>query len=408
MEGLVLARYQIRRKLGEGGMGVVYEADDTRLPRKVAIKVLHEDATGDDRARFKREARAASALNHPNIVTVHDIESTTERDFIVMELVEGESLAAILARGPLPLAKAIEYALAMASAFGAAHAAGIVHRDIKPGNVMITADGRVKVLDFGLAKMIVRAEPSAETVTAAHQTHQGTLLGTLAYMSPEQAVGEPADARSDVFSFGVVLYEMLTGRRPFDGGSTAATVRAILNDPPPSVSRLRRDVPASVQRLVERCLQKDPRARYAHAGDIAGELAALQALPVPPVKYRAYVAIGIVVALLAGGVEWTRRAKQRERTGTLAAINGHVDAGYLAQALHLAQALERRFPDDAEITRTLDAFTMRSNVVSAPEGADVLVRDYVNPDSDWIPFGTTPITNARVPFAALKVIFTCI
>src|SRR5262245_6246568 len=237
MEGLVLGRYRILRKLGEGGMGVVYEAEDLRLPRRVAIKVLGDDAaSADARARFRREARAASALNHPNIVTIYDIESTVDRDFIVMELVDGRSLQAVMADGPLPAATAIHYATDVASALGAAHHAGIVHRDVKPGNVMVTAAGRVKILDFGLAKMATQAEPTVETATASLATNQGAVIGTIPYMSPEQAVGDPVDARSDVFSFGVMLYEMLAGRRPFGGDSSAAAVRAILNQRPQPLS----------------------------------------------------------------------------------------------------------------------------------------------------------------------------
>src|SRR5262245_28812868 len=190
MEGLVLGRYRILRKLGEGGMGVVYEAEDLRLPRRVAIKVLGDHAaSADARARFRREARAASALNHPNIVTVHDIESADDRDFMVMELVDGRSLHAVMAGGSLPTATAIAYATEIASALGAAHRAGIVHRDIKPGNVMVTAEGRIKILDFGLAKMEKQAEPTAETAIASLATNQGAVIGTIPYMSPEQAVG---------------------------------------------------------------------------------------------------------------------------------------------------------------------------------------------------------------------------
>jgi serine/threonine protein kinase len=270
--GRTVSHYRILEKLGQGGMGVVYRAVDIRLERPVAVKFLPLEATSDPerKARFVREARAASALNHPNIVTIYEIGSAEGLEFIAMEQVDGEPLdRRIPARG-LPLAEALRYAAEAADALAAAHAAGIVHRDVKPANLMITTSGRIKVLDFGLAKLL---EPSpadkspadsrlatatgAPPATAATKyTREGTVLGTLAYMSPEQVEGRPADARTDVFALGVVLYEMLASRRPFQGASTIGIMTAILRDVPPPLRSLRSGVPPGVERIVRRCLEK--------------------------------------------------------------------------------------------------------------------------------------------------------
>ena len=289
-----ISHYRILGKLGEGGMGVVYRAIDTRLERVVALKLLPREAVGDPerRWRFEREAKAASALNHPNIVTIYDIDRAPfgegePVDFIAMECVEGETLDKVLAARRLTVEEALAYATQMAAAFAAAHAAGIVHRDIKPGNVIVTRSGQVKVLDFGLAKLMdpgAAASPTstdslAATITAATAapgTRQGAVLGTLAYMSPEQAQGKPVDARSDVFSFGSVLYEMLSGKRPFQEDSNLLTLASILRDPVPPLRSVRPDVPAEVERIATRALEKEPGNRYPSAVEMRDDLAALQ------------------------------------------------------------------------------------------------------------------------------------
>src|SRR4051812_9717153 len=272
-----LSHYSLEEEIGRGGMGVVYRAVDTRLGRTVAIKILPAEATADpDRnRRFVHEARAASALNHPHIVTIHDIGEEHGVTFIAMELVDGATLERVLANGPLPIATAVEYARQIAAALAAAHAGGIVHRDIKPGNIIITTDGRAKVLDFGLAKLIERA-PSEATLSAV-ATRPGLIVGTAAYMSPEQAEGRPLDARSDVFSFGAVLYEMVTGRRPFAGGSDLGVLAAILRDRPAPVRSLRPDVPPLVEGLIDRALAKDPAGRHASGADGEKDLGAAHA-----------------------------------------------------------------------------------------------------------------------------------
>ena len=242
MIGSTISHYEVVEKLGEGGMGVVYKARDSRLKRLVALKVLPPEKVADPerKRRFVEEAQAASALNHPNIVTVHDIGQSDGVDFIAMEYVEGHTLGELIGRRGLKLHEALRIATQIADALAKAHAAGIVHRDLKPGNVMVTPEGRVKVLDFGLAKLTETALVSSEdpTLTAAQSTEYGMIMGTAAYMSPEQAEGKKVDARSDIFSFGSVLYEMLIGRGAFRRDNPALTLAAVLHlEPPPTPRR---------------------------------------------------------------------------------------------------------------------------------------------------------------------------
>jgi Tol biopolymer transport system component/predicted Ser/Thr protein kinase len=259
--GQALGHYRVESKLGQGGMGVVYKAWDSQLQRPVALKILSgrhfDDSAG--RQRFLREARAASALNHPNIVTVHEAGSEGGVDFIAMEYIEGRSLDRLIPAQGLALDRALDYAIATAGALAKAHAAGIVHRDLKPGNIMVTGDGLIKLLDFGLAKQARGGADESVTLTK-----EGDVVGTPAYMSPEQAEGKPADERSDVFSFGVVLYEMLSGRRAFTGDSTAAVLGAVLKEEPPPL----RGLPAELEKLIARCLRKDPARRLRHMDDV--------------------------------------------------------------------------------------------------------------------------------------------
>src|SRR6266540_1404623 len=281
--GTRLGPYEILAPLGAGGMGEVYRARDPKLGRDVAIKVLPEAVAGDAErlARFEREARSLAALNHPNIVTIFSIEESGGTRFLAMELVEGESLDALLAEGGLPLSRFFEIAVPLSEALSAAHERGIVHRDLKPGNVMVTHEGRIKVLDFGLAKL--QAPDSSPNLTStptesrANLTSEGQVFGTVAYMSPEQARGGTVDARSDVFSLGVVLYQMLTGERPFTGTTAVDIISSILRDKAPSVTDLRADAPPHLARILRRCLEKDPRDRYQTSRDVFNELKDLRA-----------------------------------------------------------------------------------------------------------------------------------
>ncbi len=272
--GTKLGPYQITGPLGSGGMGEVYRALDTRLDRDVAIKVLPEAVATDSKvlARFEREAKAVAALSHPNILAIHDIGEDRGIRFAVTELLDGETLRARLLRERLAWRKAVEIAIAMADGLSAAHTKGIVHRDLKPENVFLTSAGLVKILDFGLARADATASTgstSAPTAAASLQTEAGSVLGTVGYMSPEQVSGEPSDARSDIFSFGCVLYEMLSGRRAFGGESRGQTLAAILRDQPPEIARSGVELPAGLDRTVARCLEKSPDERFQTARDLA-------------------------------------------------------------------------------------------------------------------------------------------
>ncbi len=278
MIGRSLGHYRITAAIGAGGMGEVYRATDTKLGRDVAIKMLPAAVAQDPErlARFEREARSLASLNHPNIVTIFSVEEAGGSRFLAMELVEGETLDTLIASGGLPLSRFFEIAVPLADALSAAHERGIVHRDLKPGNVMVTREGRVKVLDFGLAKLeAVDSSPdltSTPTESRANLTSEGQVFGTVAYMSPEQTRGGKVDARSDVFSLGVVLYQMVTGERPFQGASAVDMISSILRDTPPAVTDRRGDLPTHLSRILRRCLEKDPRDRYQTSRDVYNEL----------------------------------------------------------------------------------------------------------------------------------------
>jgi serine/threonine protein kinase len=274
--GTKLGPYDLADTIGAGGMGEVYRAHDSRLGRDVAIKILPPTFSTDAQRvrRFEQEARAAAGLNHPNILAVFDVGTQDLSPYIVSELLEGESLRERLRSGPLPLRKVVDYALQIVRGLAAAHARGIVHRDLKPENIFITDDGRVKILDFGLAKL-TRAEATGEDLTRTVQSDIGTVMGTVGYMSPEQVRGKPTDARTDLFSFGTILYEMLSGQRAFKGDTAADTMTAILTKEPPELTEVGAAVPPALERIVRHCLEKSPEERFQSARDVAFDLDAL-------------------------------------------------------------------------------------------------------------------------------------
>src|SRR5215468_3889324 len=275
--------YEILGPLGKGGMGEVYRARDSRLHRHVAVKVLPQVfQTEAARERFQREARAASALNHPNICVVYDVGEAAGHPFLVMELLEGETLRERIAGRPLDVATALAIAVQVADALDAAHGKGIVHRDIKPGNIFITVRGDAKVLDFGLAKQDQAAETEGLTVNPLTET--GSAIGTIAYMSPEQARGQVVDARSDLWSFGVVLYEMVTGLRPFDGPTTPVVIDALLNKTPQPVRERNPRVSAEFERIIGKFLERDRGSRHASSADLRADLKRLQSSPIAGVE----------------------------------------------------------------------------------------------------------------------------
>ncbi len=278
--GTSLGPYEVLSPIGAGGMGEVYRARDPRLGRDVAVKVLPEALAQDPArlSRFQQEARAASALNHPNIVTIHEIGRHGETAFIAMELVEGKTLRELTISGPMPVKRVLNVAAQVADGLAKAHSAGIVHRDLKPENVMVSKDGFVKILDFGLAKLVEPepGEASAMPTVAPPETSPGTVMGTVGYMSPEQASGEDLDFRSDQFSLGSIVYEMTTGKKAFQRKTAAETMSAIIREEPEPVARLRPDLPLPVRWILERCLAKDREERYASTRDLARDLASVR------------------------------------------------------------------------------------------------------------------------------------
>jgi Tol biopolymer transport system component/predicted Ser/Thr protein kinase len=315
-----ISHYELIEKVGEGGMGIVYKARDTQLDRLVAIKVLPADkvANPDRKQRFVQEAKAASALNHPNIVTIHEIGCEDGADFIVMELIAGRTLDRVIPRGGMKTADVLKYAIPVADALARAHAAGIVHRDLKPGNIMIADDGQVKLLDFGLAKLSGLHDASDAELTRrdSPETEEGRILGTVCYMSPEQAEARKVDGRSDIFSFGSVLYEMATGKRAFLGNSKISTLASILQGDPRPAGDIHSGVPRELEKIIQRCLRKDPAWRYQSAADLKISLCDLQremengvpeaARPAPS-QHRATLwaaALALGLALGASGAWW--------------------------------------------------------------------------------------------------------
>jgi dienelactone hydrolase/predicted Ser/Thr protein kinase len=393
--GRTIGHYEVIEKIGEGGMGAVYRARDIHLDRSVALKMLRESVANSDRKRrFALEARAASALNHPNIITIYDIDEADGVDFIAMEYVAGPTLAQLIPPGGMDPAVAARLGAQIADALAAAHQSGIVHRDLKPSNIMVNEHGRVKVLDFGLAKLA--APPSGEvdpTRTAAAETQDGTILGTVSYMAPEQAEGKRVDQRADIFSFGVVLYEMVAGVQPFRRDSVSGTLAAILRDEPPALDAAR--VPAALRRLIERALEKRPEARYASGSELAAALAP----DVGPVRSTpnmrwllAGAAAAVVVAAGVGGwrlytqsrVDWARSQGLPEIVRLLA------DGKGLA-AFDLAKEVGALIPDDPEFQQAWAEAGPSPLVKTDPEGAEIYIRELGSDEKSWRHVGTSPL-----------------
>ena len=408
--GKRLGPYEILSAVGAGGMGEVYRARDTRLDRIVAIKILpdHLADRAELRDRFEREAKTISSLNHPHICTLYDVGHQDGTDFLVMEYLEGETLAQRLLKGPLPLDQVLKYAIEIADALDKAHRKGITHRDPKPGNIMITKSG-AKLLDFGLAKLTQDASPAAAPLSQLPTakdaiTAQGTILGTLQYMAPEQLEGKDADARTDIFTFGVVVYEMATGKRAFEGKSQASVISAIMSSDPVPMSSLQPMTPLALDRAVKKCLAKEPEDRWQSAKDLTDELkwVAEESVPrtapaaapaTPPRTGRRWVAVSALACLVA--VVIAAFAAWILRPATPKPVTRFAISLPPGQRLDLSRAMAIS-PDGTRLVYCAGPSNLRTQLyiremdglearpISGTEGAHY---PFFSPDGQWIGFG---------------------
>ncbi|MGA8090703.1 MAG: protein kinase [Terracidiphilus sp.] len=405
--GSKLGRYSLVSSLGAGGMGIVYRAHDEKLERDVAVKVLNPGMLVSNEARrhFRREALALAKLNHPNIAAVYDVGEQDGIDYIVMELVGGESLAARLRSGALGMREATSIALQVSDALEEAHGRGVIHRDLKPANIMITARDRAKVLDFGLAKLFVQA--GQETAATIMETRG--MLGTPVYMSPEQALGNAVDARTDLWSLGVVYYESLAGRPPFREDGNLATLRAIVEKSPSRLREMRTDAPAEAEHLVARALEKDPAKRYQTAAEfgqdarklldgLSGAVSLTAAGPSHRLRNLA-VAVVLVIAIGAVGYWLYRRAAERRwaREDALPEMQRLEEARKPLAAFLILQRADGILPFSAPLKQFAAENTRNVAIDADVPGARIEMQDYLTPDAKWVDVGTTPARNLRIP-----------
>jgi len=400
--GQIVSHYNILEEIGAGGMGVVYKAYDTKLGRLVALKFLPPHLSHDNelKRRLSDEARAASALDHPNIVVIHDIDETPAGDvFIAMAFHEGVTLRQRIG-AELPVKESLQIARQIASGLAKAHENGIIHRDIKPSNVMVAKDGIARIIDFGLAK--------SSNVTA---TMEGSTRGTPLYMSPEQASGNTVDFRTDLWSLGAVLYEMLAGKPPFRGETQLQVLHAVVYDDPPGLREVRPGLAAEIETIVVQALQKDPSKRYQTAAEMVNDLsAALVALDAPTperVGLRAVYTIpaAILILLVAGASVWFyQRSEKRHwaREQAIPEIARLMDQKKPLAAYRLLQEARKYLPGDPQVAQIAEGITHVVSVRSSPPGASVEIKDYLSPGDAWFPLGSTPLTDVRIPSGYLR------
>jgi serine/threonine protein kinase len=416
--GCQIGRFRIKQELSRGPMGVVYLARDTKLDRPVAIKSLPAEVMGKPvvRSRFQREARVLASLNHPNIATIYEeIEEAEGVNYLILEYVPGDTLAERIERGGVNLEEALSIALQIAEAVSAAHEKGVVHQDLKPGNIKITLEGKVKVLDFGIAKL-VGSEVSDQKVTAV--TQPGQVIGTPGYMSPEQARGNPTDKRSDIWSFGCVLYEMLTSKCPFPG-QTKSDILALVLMAEPDLEALPAKVGLAMCDLISKCLQKDPQRRYQSATELYQDLLDYQTTLTAPapkaVDLKALllslrkprVAIGSLIVFLALciAIFWliNRSAKVRwARFEVLPEIEHLIEQDKYLAAFSFARKAEKYIPTESMLIELWPRMSRDISIITNPPGADIFFKDYSAIDSKWEYLGASPLENIRFPFGVYR------
>jgi len=410
MIGRTLSHYKVLAEIDRGGMGVVYRALDVKLNREVAFKTLPESIVGneDRKWRFLREARAAAALKHPNIGVVYEVDEVDGVSFIAMELIEGESLSQVIARERLSILRILDIAVGITGALARAHEKGIIHRDLKPANVMLTEDGHPKVIDFGLAKLLDPGAdaPSAVETAVGGKTHSGAVMGTVSYMSPEQALGKSVDARSDLFSFGAMLYELETGRSPFEGDTTAAVFDAILHKDPSPPRQWNPAIPADLEKITMKLLEKNPDERFQSARELADALEGIQASGRAArrgSKWSVPAVVAVVLLLAIVGSYWRHASRVRwAREVAIPEIARLADGEEHSTAFALALEAEKYAPDDPALLELWPRISRNVTVETTPEGAEVSLKEYGAKEGVWTRLGATPLEGVRIPRSFLQ------